>query len=268
MVSSYKIFHKHDPITLQIVKELKALLDQSYKYEESKPELIISVGGDGTMLKAVHEHVELLESTFFIGIHTGTLGFFTEYQKDELRQFVEDLKKGDYTINRRNILELDIYDENNNLVSNNEYMFALNEIRLENPYMTQVLDVYIDDEYLETFRGTGICVSTTSGSTAYNKSLGGAVLSPNLEAMQITEIAGIGHNAYRSLGSSLVLAKGQRVTLVARNGGEAVLGLDQNIYHTKDGYTFNIKLSNRYVHCIQCRPFSFINRLRRTYISE
>ncbi len=87
---------------------------------------------------------------------------------------------------------------------NGEIFHALNEMRIENSYRSQVIDMYVNDEHMETFRGNGLCVSTPSGSTALNKSLGGAVINPSLRLMQVTEIAGIHHNAYRSLGSPLI----------------------------------------------------------------
>src|SRR5699024_2537418 len=110
--------------------------------------------------------------------------------------------KGEYHIYERHLLEVTSLE--------GRYL-ALNEVRVENNRRSQVIDVYINDDCFETFRGNGLCVSTASGSTAYNKSLGGAVINSGAELMQLSEIAGIHHNAYRSLGSSLILDKSHTI---------------------------------------------------------
>ena len=72
---------------------------------------------------------------------------------------------------------------------------------------TLVVDVNIRGKHFERFRGDGLCISTPSGSTAYNKALGGALIHPSLEAMQIAEIASINNRVFRTVGSPLVLPK-------------------------------------------------------------
>lgn len=121
---------------------------------------------------------------------------------------------------------------------------------------------------MEVFRGNGICVSTASGSTAYNKSLGGAVLHPDLEVMQLTEIAGIQHNAYRSLGSSLVLGKNHLISFKPHKIKGAFIGIDQESYPLDDVTKIDVMLSNHRMKCIQYHPLTFISRIRRTFIQE
>ncbi|MPU17321.1 NAD(+) kinase, partial [Acinetobacter baumannii] len=70
---------------------------------------------------------------------------------------------------------------------------------------TLVTEVEIRGEYFETFRGDGLCISTPSGSTAYNKALGGAIIHPSIEAIQIAEMASINNRVFRTVGSPLVL---------------------------------------------------------------
>jgi NAD+ kinase len=99
-------------------------------------------------------------------------------------------------------------------------------MRVENVIRTQLLDVSIDGHHLETFRGNGLCVSTQVGSTAYNRSLGGAILYEGLNALQLTEITGIHHHAYRSLGSPLILRESSIITLESDNFNQAILCYD------------------------------------------
>ena len=253
---------KQDEKSKKISNTLKEKLKGILEYNESEPDLIISIGGDGTMLHALHEYFHLVDQVYFIGVHTGTLGFYTDYQADEIDELVADIKKGEYTINKRSVLDVQVVDQN----GTSQY-YALNEMRIENPHYTQVLHVYINEEHLETFRGNGLCISTPSGSTAYNKSLGGAVIHPDLEVMQLSEVAGIQHNAYRSLGSSIVLGKEQMVTLTCDRFEGVFIGIDQYSYTLKPFKKINVALSSHSVQCIQYRPLTFISRIKRSFIS-
>ncbi len=262
MIKSYLMVVKQDEKSENISNTLKEKLKGILEYNENEPDLIISIGGDGTMLHALHEYFHLVDHVYFIGVHTGTLGFYTDYQADEIDELVADIKKGEYTINKRAVLDVQVMDQN----GISQY-YALNEMRIENPHYTQVLHVYINEEHLETFRGNGLCISTPSGSTAYNKSLGGAVIHPDLEVMQLSEVAGIQHNAYRSLGSSIVLGKEQRVTLTCDRFDGVFIGIDQYSYNLKPFEKINVSLSSHSVQCIQYRPLTFISRIKRSFIS-
>ena len=79
-----------------------------------------------------------------------------------------------------------------------------------------VADVVINGVHFERFRGDGLTVSTPTGSTAYNKSLGGAVLHPTIEALQLTEIASLNNRVYRTLGSSIIVPKRIRLNSFQR----------------------------------------------------
>ena len=134
----------------------------------------------------------------FLAIHTGTLGFFTDYTSDEVEECIYDILHNDPTFKHRSLLEI--------TYGNNKY-YALNEMRIENIVRTQTLNVNIDGYPFETFRGTGMCVSTQSGSTAYNRSLKGAVIEEGLDLIQLHEITGIHHRKYSSLGVSYIMSK-------------------------------------------------------------
>lgn len=151
----------------KLEQKIKKELDTFMTYDEDNPELVISVGGDGTVLYSVHKYIHQLDQVSFIGIHSGTLGFLTDYQKDEYMDLVHDIRLDEFKTYNRCLLEVKTHDET--------YM-ALNEVRLENNRRSQVLGVYINGDFFETFRGNGLCVSQLQGSTAYNKSLGGAVI--------------------------------------------------------------------------------------------
>lgn len=252
----YAIVSKKDDVS----RHLAALIKEELKeltYDEEHPEIVISVGGDGTMIYSIHRYEHVLNDVSFVGIHTGTLGFFTDYLKDEYKQLVEDILTKQPEIFDRHLLRISY---------NGKIFHALNEMRIENSYRSQVIDMYVNDEHMETFRGNGLCVSTPSGSTALNKSLGGAVINPSLRLMQVTEIAGIHHNAYRSLGSPLILGEEDVVRFETDFNENAVLGIDTDIYELKDHDVIETRLSKRVAHFCNYRHISFVKRLRKSYL--
>lgn len=253
----YVIVSKQDETSYHISQQIKDAFVSVMEYDEKEPDIVISIGGDGTMLHCVHQYQHLLDRVSFVGLHTGTLGFLTDYQKEDLKQFIEDVKQGEYTIYDRYLLDIQ---------TNLGHYLALNEVRIENNMRSQVLDVYINDEFLETFRGNGLCVSTASGSTAYNKSIGGAVVYSGKKLMQLSEIAGIHHNAYRSLGSSLILDQTHCIRFESQNFDNAVLGIDHLVYDLKNVNYINVKLSQQSAHFIQFKNISLIERLKRAFL--
>jgi NAD+ kinase len=199
----------------------EALLQRGMTIDPENPDIVITVGGDGTFLRAIHRHLDDLDRCVFIGMHTGTLGFTTNYATDEWDLLVYDLTNHTAPIVTIPLLKVEVETENGIITYH-----AVNEIRVENIIRTQLLNVTINQTFLETFRGTGLCISGQVGSTAYNRSAGGAILQEGLDLLQITEITGIHHRAYRSLGSPLVIAKDSVITLGSDDFHGALLCYD------------------------------------------
>ncbi|MBS5587420.1 MAG: NAD kinase [[Clostridium] spiroforme] len=259
-MKQYALVIKQDQLSHQIASKIKTQLDAIMEYDQENPDLVISVGGDGTMLLSVHQY--LSKDVNFLGVHTGTLGFFTDFRKDEITKLVEAIKNDCYHLLARNLLEIKVKHE-----KKEDVYFALNEMRIDYGYTTQVIDVYINDELLEVFRGNGLCVSTPAGSTAYNKSIGGAVIYPGTPLMQLTEVAGIQHNAYRSLGSSLVLDASNMIKLIGHNFEQVYLGIDHLSYQIKDVDSIEIKIAKKTINFIEYEEKSFVQRIRRAFIN-
>lgn len=93
-MKQYALVIKQDQLSHQIAKEIKAQLNGIMEYNQENPDLVISVGGDGTMLLSVHQYLN--QNVNFVGVHTGTLGFFTDFQKDEVMELVEAIKSECY----------------------------------------------------------------------------------------------------------------------------------------------------------------------------
>ncbi len=258
----YYIHHRDDELSLERATYLSRLLkDKGFQPDQENPELIITVGGDGTLLHAIHQYIDKIESVKFVGIHTGTLGFFTDYTSSEIEQFVQDLDNIQCIVSHPMIQSL-CYGGDGQL---RHHVYALNEARVENITKTQVMKVSVNDEFLEEFRGNGLCVSGQLGSTAYNRSIGGAIIDDTLQALQLTEISGIHHRYYRSLHSPLVLNSKAHITFESQDFEGAMLIYDHlniNLHKTKK---IDISFSNKNVNFLRLRNNSYYSRLRNLF---
>lgn len=259
----YNIHHRDDKRSLEIVKILKDKLGQnSYEIDPNNPELVITVGGDGTMLHNIHRYLGNLGSIKFIGIHTGTLGFFTEYTDNEIDLFIDDLKTKIPCLVSVPLLEARLYDKEDILIST---LYSLNEIRVENIIRSQMIHVKINDVDLENFRGNGLCVSGQIGSTGYNRSLGGAILDDTLQALQLTEISGIHHQHYRSIKSPFIVNPNAKFTFESDDFSNALILHDQ--FNDKlDGIKkIDIFFSRKKVNFMKLREKDYYQKLRSLF---
>lgn len=180
-------------------KMMNYMLGMDMVLDEKSPEIVVSVGGDGTLLQAFHRYQHIVGEVSFVGVHTGHLGFYADWGQDEVERLIMALKNDDFEVVEYPLVEVIIhYDK----VGMETKYLALNEatLRMTNG-STLVMDVDIRNRHFERFRGDGLCISTPSGSTAYNKALGGAIIHPSIEAVQMTEIASINNRVFRTVGS-------------------------------------------------------------------
>jgi NAD+ kinase len=148
------------------------------------PDLVLSVGGDGTFLETMLKVIDF--GIPVAGINTGRLGFLANISEEEITQSIDLLCKGDYKVLERSLLELEIPEG----IFNKGASVALNEITIQKANLNMVtIHVYVDDIYLNTYWSDGLIVSTATGSTAYNLSVGGPILSPDDESIIISPIS-------------------------------------------------------------------------------
>ncbi|MFV0478955.1 MAG: NAD(+)/NADH kinase [Anaerorhabdus sp.] len=244
---------EHSKMLSDIIE--KKLVSIGYRNEEQAVDLCVVVGGDGTFLRAVQQHKAWLTKTAFIGIHTGTLGFFSGYYEEEIDQFFEDIQEKEMIIKEADLLEV-------TRLGSSEKLMALNEIRVENSTKTQVLDITVNEEFFEQYHGTGICIATQLGSTAYNRSIQGAVVAEGLSVMQISEIAGIHHNKYHSLGSSLIVPADAVIQLHSSDFEGAVLCADSQCVSLQKEETITCRKSSIKVRIAQYKTVSYLSKVK------
>lgn len=228
---------------------------------EQQPDIIFTIGGDGTVLQGVHQYLNQIEHVKFIGIHTGHLGYYTDWLPNELDELIEFIQQTDSKISHYPLLSIEIYENNNK-----QQLYAFNEMTILNAYRTQHLNIAIDDLLLESFRGTGICLATPTGSTAYNKSLGGAILYPSLEAFQMTEIASINNNVYRTIGSPLIIPKEQTITIQSEDFRDVTITQDHLLTNYENVQKIKVTLSDRRVMFVKRKQGLFWERVKQNFL--
>jgi len=247
----------------QMMKEY--LLNFDLIYDKEEPELVISVGGDGTILEAFHRYVHRLESTAFVGVHTGHLGFYADWVPEEIEKLVIEIAKNTYKVVEYPLLEVIIRGEDED---KEKRFLALNEAMIKTADGSVVFDVSIRGEHFETFRGDGLCISTPSGSTGYNKALGGAIIHPSLEAIQLSEMASINNRVFRTIGSPLILPKHHTCLLKPMVDRSFLIAID-HFTNTYEGVkSIQSRVAEEKVRFARFRPFTFWNRVRDSFVAD
>ena len=230
-------------------------IKHGFEIDNNNPDIIFSVGGDGTFLRAIHNYIDKLDSVLFVGIHSGSLGFLYDFTKEQVPMVMDRIAKKQFDVKEQRLLRGEIISE-----FAKEEILAVNEIRIENPFHTLKTDVLINNQLLETFHGNGLIVSSNLGSSGYNKSLGGALIDNDIEALELTEVAGIQNRVYKSLGSPLII-KNNKVITFSGDIAKASIGYDHlNLENDDDLISVSVSYSNKKIKII-CNP-------KRTYIQR
>lgn len=149
-------------------------------------ECLFTLGGDGTILRAITYIRDL--SIPILGINTGRLGFLATINKKTIRESINFILKGEYTIQERTLLEVDTSPKNDAF---KELNFALNEVTIARKNTTSMIGVRtsLNNEYLTNYWSDGLIIATPTGSTGYSLSCNGPVISPDSKNVIITPIA-------------------------------------------------------------------------------
>jgi NAD+ kinase len=192
--------------------------------------LLLVFGGDGTMLRVVHEIHGL--DTPILGINVGRLGFLTAITSDDLPDALRKIWQKDFDIESRPLIEAAGQCQGKSI-----QMSAFNDIVISHGAVSRVieLDVSVDDQPLTRYRGDGLVVSSPTGSTAYSLSAGGPIISPEAQVFAITPICphAISNRSVIISSNSTVRVKllsRQMETIIAADGQiQATLGADDAI---------------------------------------
>src|SRR5690625_796717 len=223
--------------------------------------IIMSIGGDGVFLQAVRK-TGFRQDCLYMGItQMDESGLYCDFKMDKFDKMLNIMENAEMKVRRFPVIEVQVNGESS--------FYCLNEVSVRSAIIkTIVIDVFIDDLHFETFRGDGLIVATPTGSTGYNKSTHGAVIDPLIPSMQVTELASLNNNRYRTLGSSFVLGKDRNLTLkVVQDGNDyPIIGLDNEAYSIRNIQEVSVSLSDKVVKTMRLKNNSYWHRVKRTFL--
>jgi NAD+ kinase len=218
----------HYPKTLALAQEIKDALQargihsigitkQETMRAEQPLDALITLGGDGTMLRAAHLVAE--HGTPILGIHMGRLGFLAEVPAADWEQSLDRIASQQFWLEERSMLCCRLRRGGRE----SGPWEALNEVVIGRGGISHVvhLATYVDGGYFTTYVADGLIVATATGSTAYALSAGGPILPPELHNMLLVPIC-----PHLSLDRTVVLAKGATVTLRVESAAQGVVVVD------------------------------------------
>ena len=234
-------------------KEYKTF--SSHSELDSSFDMLISIGGDGTMLRAVtlvrNSGVPLL------GINAGRLGFLANVQKENIAAFMQLVLDKKYTLSKRTLLSLTCSPENESIL---ELDFALNEVTVSRKDSTSMITIeaYLNGEFLNSYWADGLIIATPTGTTGSSLSCGGPILTPDVKSLVITPIAPHNLNA-----RPLVISDETEIVLrVTGREDQYLVSLDSRITSIQNESVLTIKKTPFQINMIEIQDETFLKTLR------
>ncbi|MDI5886662.1 NAD kinase [Flavobacterium yafengii] len=240
----------------------RKIVEKKYKTFTSHTELdssfdmLISIGGDGTILRAA----TLVRDSGIpiLGINAGRLGFLASVQKENIASFMQFVLDKKYTISKRTLLSLTCTPPNESIDAIN---FAMNEITVSRKDTTSMItiDTYLNGEYLNSYWADGLIISTPTGSTGYSLSCGGPILTPDVKSLVITPIAP--HNL---TARPLVVPDETEIRLKVSGREEYYLvSLDSRVTSVKNESILTLKKTPFQINMVEITEETFLKTLRK-----
>jgi NAD+ kinase len=227
----------------------------SYKDLDDSFEMMVSIGGDGTILRAA----TLVRDTKvpILGINAGRLGFLAKVHKDNIATFLQFVINRNYTISQRTLLSLTSSSETDDFGDLN---FAMNEISVSRKDTTSMITIetFLNGEYLNSYWADGLIIATPTGSTGYSMSCGGPILTPDVKSLVITPIAPHNLNA-----RPLVIPDKTEIRLkVSGREEQYLVSLDSRIASVRNEAHLTIKKTPFKINMVEISDETFLKTLR------
>ena len=245
---------------LQILFDEK-IVEESYPTFSSNSELkeidlLLSIGGDGTILRAATYVRDL--GIPILGINAGRLGFLAKVQKDDIESFLQMVLDREYTLSQRTLVKLSTTPSHEDIEFLN---FAFNEITVNRKDTTSMITIetFLNGEYLTSYWADGLIISTPTGSTGYSLSCGGPVITPDASVLVITPIAP--HN----LNARPLVIPDQTVIELKISGRENqfLVSLDSRIATLDTQTTLRIEKTDFKINMVEIPQETFLKTLRK-----
>jgi NAD+ kinase len=221
---------------------------------DSSFEILISIGGDGTILRAA---TFVRDSGIpILGVNAGRLGFLAKVQKENIESFLQIVLEKKYTISERSLLTIDCSPNNAGIDIN----FAMNEVAVSRKDTTSMITIetFLNGEYLNSYWADGLIIATPTGSTGYSLSCGGPILTPEVKGLVITPIAPHNLNA-----RPLVIPDDTEITLkVSGREAQYLVSLDSRITSVNNNSVIKIKKTPFNINMVEIPEETFFKTLR------
>lgn len=219
----------------------------------TKNDLIVSIGGDGTLLTTSFQAKDF--DTPMLGINFGKLGFLAEYEIKNLDKLIYELENGEYEIEQRMTLCGECITEEK------ATLFATNDIVIDKGHWPKMIEITlkIDNKYVATFSADGIIIATPTGSTGYSLSVGGPIVNPVTKAITISPIS-----PHTLTMRPLVISDNQKISITVKSEHENIhVSCDgQRVSNYKSPKEFIIYSSNTQIKLIRTKSTSYYEILR------
>jgi len=237
--------------------KLKIELDEDFLSDDKeiykKSDLIISIGGDGTMLTTAYHALSYDKPV--LGLNLGKLGFLAEVDISQMDIIIKDIKEGNYQVQERMVLtaDCDTYP--------GEKLIAINDIVIDKSGWPKMIEITarVDGEYVSTFSADGVIIATPIGSTGYSLSTGGPVVSPSAGAITLSPIS-----PHSLTMRPLVLSSEQEIVIKADSPhNEIQISCDgQRVYHVPPPLDIKIVKSEKPLKLIHTSVTTYFETLR------
>lgn len=234
-----------------LVSKLKSkLLDLGFIYKDKDPDLIFVFGGDGSLMRAVHLYDK---KGNFILLNTGHLGFYSDYDFEELDAFLENFEHSEPTVEKIPLYEIEVDGKTHEFV---------NDVAIQSGE-TCWLDISIENELLTTVRCNGIVISTPTGTTGYLTSLASPIVIGKPDIYQYSTIAPCYNRLSPNPINKAIIANDKELE-VKVNEGFIEVYLDGIYREDLKGNEFKFKGSNgKYINLLHFKEVSQTKRLRK-----
>ncbi len=222
---------------------------------QSEADLIVVLGGDGTMISTARLTGE--REVLVLGINYGSLGYLTEFRIEEMFDALEAILEGNYEIDSRLMLEVELIRGGETIETGR----VLNDVVMNKAALARIIEIEVElnNLYVNSFRADGLIVSTPTGSTAYNLSAGGPIVYPSMNAVVLTPIC-----PFTLTNRPIVVPDTAKINLLLKNENEGVvLTLDGQIgYQMQKGDTVSIRKSRTNFNLVQPPNRNYFDVLR------
>ena len=258
---AYLSTHKHDVLLVDRLKKHMGAQAEKYPYFDEneiiqeKVDFLFSIGGDGTLLRAITV-VGNKEIPIF-GINTGRLGFLTSLHRDALSEGLNAFFDSQFSYVSRSVLQV---SSKAPLSALEDFGFALNEVSINRKNTTAMLSIEaeLDGQPLTTYWSDGLIISTPTGSTGYSMSSGGPIVSPDSQCWILNPIAPHNINMRPLIVPDTTSIK---ISVTGRDKHH-LLSLDSRVITVENGNDIYLKKAGFSIRTVQLNGSFFFNTLR------